>query len=352
MHAVIPALLALTLASPAEVPPVSPARRTLAGAGAVVPGLVVHGAGHFIRGETQTGWRLLAAEGIGLGAAVGGIAGLAVTGASPRTIAPLTWMLVHGVGLFGVSAFADLYGSVNGGRGAGAPVVRAPELTLDLGYRAIRDPVFAYTGLTVAGARGRHRALVLDGRAWFAVDHDNQRVRVTPRWRIIGPRPDREAADGGYLDLRTGAVWHRYGAEGFQSAFGELALRGRLDLHRIGPTLRGAFVEAEIGAAMGGTKHVGFDLEAESMLLGGFAFGLYLGHARDGYGEVSVYYDQRHDGYVAGSKARGLGSGSPGHYGLKSRVRVWGPWGLDLHAAAGSSWLGGGSVVYQWGGQR
>ncbi|MCA9546843.1 MAG: hypothetical protein KC613_20700, partial [Myxococcales bacterium] len=93
-------------------------------------------------------------------------------------------------------------------------------------------------------------------------------------------------------------------------------------------------------------------LEGESLLLAGFAFGLYLGHARDGFGEVALYYDHRHDGYVGGAKLRGLGSGTPGHFGLRTRLRVWGPWGVDLHGEVGATWLGGGSLVYQWGGRR
>ncbi len=358
MFSPIAGLCLALLAAPAPapppdlIPPASPVRKALAGAGAVVPGLVVHGAGHFIRGETRTGWRLLTAEGIGLGGMVGGIAGLAVTGASPRTVAPLSWLLIHSAGLFGVSALADVYGSVSGGRGAGAPVVRAPDLTVDAGFLAVNDPVQAYSGLSVVGARWRHRGLVLDGRAWFAVDHDNQRVRLTPRWRLVGPRPDRTAADGSFLDLRTGVVWHRFGDERFQQVFGELAARGRLDLQAVGPTLRGAFAEAEIGVAVGGTQHDGFDLESESLLLGGFAFGLYLGHARDGFGELAVFYDHRHDGYVGGAKLVGLGSGSPGHVGARARLRVWGPWGVDLSVATGSAQVAGGGLVYQWGGSR
>ena len=54
-----------TAGPPAEVvagagaPADSVGRRAAAGATAVAPGLVVHGAGHFVRGEAQTGWRLL-----------------------------------------------------------------------------------------------------------------------------------------------------------------------------------------------------------------------------------------------------------------------------------------------------
>lgn len=330
----------------------SPGRRVAAGATAVVAGPVVHGAGHFVRGETGTGWWLLAGEGIGLAGAVGGIAGLAVTGAAPETVHGFTWLTIHGVGLFTTSWLADIYGSVSTGRGAGAPLRTAPWLTLDVGHRAIHDPVFDYGHLIVLGAEWRYRLLTLEARTWLAADDDNQRVQLWPRWRILGARPDRPAADGSFLDVRTGLNWHRYGTERFATMMGEVALRGRLDLHPIGRTLRGSFAEAELGIAAGGTQHEGFDAEEETLLLGGFAYGMYLGHARDGFGEASLYYDHRHDGYVAGMKAPGLGSGAPGHVGARARLRVFGRWGVDVRGAVGSSWLGGVSLVHQMGGRR
>ncbi len=338
--------------APADAPADSAGRRAAAGATAVAPGLVVHGAGHFVRGETQTGWRLLAAEGIGLGSAVGGVAGLAGTGASPRTMPVFAWMMIHGVGLFGVSYLADIYGSVSGPDGSGRPLRRAPWLALELGHRFVYDPIFDYGHLAVVGAEWRHAFFALEARGLLAGDDDNQRLRVTPRFRLLGPRPDRPADDGGFLDLRSAVVWHRYGTERFSTTLLELAARGRLDLHHVGRTLRGAFAEAELGVATGASKHEGFDAEPEELLLGGFAFGLYLGHARDGWGEVALGYDHRHDGYAAGLKAVGLGSGVAGHFTVDARVGVYGPWGVGLEGAVGSAWLCGVSLLYRAGGER
>src|SRR5687768_15034769 len=85
-------LLVLLAAGPANAQPAPDAeleRGPGAIVGCVVPGLIVHGAGHLFMGETETGMRLMLAEGIGLGAAVGSVAGVALTGASPKLVAPL-----------------------------------------------------------------------------------------------------------------------------------------------------------------------------------------------------------------------------------------------------------------------
>ncbi len=345
-------LLLLVALATTPPPDEDPTTRALSGATALTGGAIVHGAGHFVRGETDTGWRLLGMQGLGMLGTVGGLGALAITGAADDTVAAGALLAIHGVGLFSVSWLADLYGSVSAGEGSGRPQTRSAPLQLELGHRFIHDPVFEYTQLAVLGAEGRWRAGVLEARAWLALDDDNQRLRLRPTWRLMGPRPDRASADGSALDLRLGAVWHRYGTERFAIATGEAALLGRLDLHHIGRTLRGAFAEAEAGFAAGATLIEGLDAESTTMLLGGFAFGLYLGHARDGYGELALYYDHRHDGYLAGLKAVGLGSGVAGHFGLRASLGLWGPWGVALRGEVGSAWLGGLSVLYRRGGTR
>ena len=348
-----PALVVLLATAASPAPPDDGAgRRAAAVSVAAVVGPVAHGAGHFVRGETRTAWRLLAMQAAGVVGVVGGIGALALTGASDDTIAPVVLTSVHGFGLFAISWLADVYGSVSSGDGAGRPVTRPPWLAVELGHRFVHDPVFEYGHLGVLGLEGRWRAGTLEARGWFALDDDNQRVRVRPAWRLLGPRPDRPSADGSALDLRLGGVWHRYGTERFSMTTGEAALAGRLDLARVGRTLRGAFAEAEGGFAAGVTAIEGIDAEPTELLLARFGFGLYLGHAGDGYGEVAAYYDHRHDGYVAGLKLAGLGSGMMGHYGVRASVSLWGPWGVAALAEVGSAWLGGLSLTHRSRGGR
>ena len=56
----------------ADAPSPSAGERALATGAAVVPGVLVHGMGHYVAGETTTGHRLLIAQGVGFGLVLGG----------------------------------------------------------------------------------------------------------------------------------------------------------------------------------------------------------------------------------------------------------------------------------------
>lgn len=86
----------------------SDSRRGLSVAASFVPGILVHGSGHFVSGQTRTGWKLLGAEGIGLGLALAGVGGTAITGATRRFIAPMVLGIVTGGALLMISALADI----------------------------------------------------------------------------------------------------------------------------------------------------------------------------------------------------------------------------------------------------
>src|SRR5689334_22760874 len=46
---------------------IGPGRRALAISGSVVPGVLVHGSGSWLAGNSRTGWDLFALQGVGLG---------------------------------------------------------------------------------------------------------------------------------------------------------------------------------------------------------------------------------------------------------------------------------------------
>src|SRR6476659_8021063 len=110
------AVIALVLASPHDAraeepadtasiakPEPEPGRRALAVGAAIVPGLLVHGSGHFVAGDTRGGYRLLALEGIGLGTLALGFVPIVATGASRRFVGPAAALSVVGAGLFVMS---------------------------------------------------------------------------------------------------------------------------------------------------------------------------------------------------------------------------------------------------------
>ncbi|HEX9296319.1 MAG TPA: hypothetical protein VF881_10800, partial [Polyangiaceae bacterium] len=83
-----------------------PARRRspLAVAAAIVPGLVVHGSGHFVAGDPQTARRLLLLEGLGFGTLAVGFIPIVASGASRRLVGPAAALTIGGVGLFAITA--------------------------------------------------------------------------------------------------------------------------------------------------------------------------------------------------------------------------------------------------------
>src|SRR5262245_6148 len=148
------ALLAVALVLTAEEPALR--RAPLPIAAAVFPGALAHGSGHMAAGDWRTGKRLLAMEGIGIAAALGGLTALAVTGASRRMVVPMAATVVGGFGLFAVSWLADLYGVV--APPAGEPLLLTPTVEARVGARYVHDPTLAYRTLLGAEADLRWRA--------------------------------------------------------------------------------------------------------------------------------------------------------------------------------------------------
>jgi hypothetical protein len=157
------------------------------------------------------------------------------------------------------------------------------------------------------------------------------------------------------LDLVVGLVHHRFASQGFVRSSAELAVESRYDLGHLGPTLRGAFVEAAVGYAMG---RLDYDLpgvrvrpDIDSLLLTRFGFGVVLrGQSRTG-SEVVAYYDHRHDDYAAGFIMPGLGSGVIGHLGAEARWFFTQTLGVSAMAQYGSAFVSGVSVVFHQSGR-
>ncbi|KYF63221.1 hypothetical protein BE11_46970 [Sorangium cellulosum] len=331
---------------------ISPRRRALAATGAVIPGLLVHGSGHVLLGEGRTGLSLLALGGAGTGLMIGGLAGAAVTGASRRVIAPVVLTTVTGAGLFGITLLADLYGVLAPEGGTGSAPSALPWVETQLGVAYVHDPTFAYRTFVVPGMDLRLRSLRLSGAGWFALNDDNARLRAETAYRFLGPgTPDGpRAADGSFLELEAALTHHRYTSDGFSITTGEVTLQGRLDLAHIGPTLRGSFAEMGWGIGVEAYRNGRRPLEGNELLTPHFGFGMYLGHEGYPRGEAKVVYEHRHDGYAAGAKITGLGSGVPGHLGLQGRVYASPGWGVLAEVQAGSAYVGRLSLLLRPGG--
>jgi len=335
-------------------PPPETSDRALAGAAAVVPGVVVHGMGHYAAGETTTGNRLLLAEGIGLGLVFGAGTAIVTTGASRYVVGPGAATVILGIGLFGTSFLADVYGSASPDSAAAGRRTRPPAwVETELGYRHISDPIFQYQDFVVESVSMRSGRLRLTPSGWFSLGADNARYRIEGAYRFLGRTPsvaDRPAMND-HLDAVLGMVHHRYSTERFTRSSMELVVDTRYDLGHVGQTLRGAFVEAGVGYSFG---RIDYDIQGievpadfDDLLLARFGFGaVFRGESNPG-SEARVYYDHRHDDFAGGLLTRGLPSGVAGHFGIEARWFFTPALGLGVEAQVGSAFLTGLSVLFR-----
>ncbi len=325
-------------------------RRPLAVAAALVPGLLLHGSGHFVGGDRRTAGRLLAAEGVGLAAVVAGLGGLAVTGAARRLVTPLVLLTNVGAGLFLSSAAADLYGTL---RPPGPPGQPAPLPTVEASAGAlfVHNPVLQPRWLASAGADLWLWRWRLSPVVHSAADADTVRAELRAAYRLWGPRPDAPSPRGDFLELGAGVVHHRDSQDitPFDITTGELTLSGRHELQTFAPTLAGAFLDFSAGMAYG-TTHFGGradTFEPTDLLLARFGFGFWLGRGPAPQAEVSLDYDNRHDDFAGGLKLTGLGSGPAGHFGVRARFYPHPRWGVGALAQAGSAHVLGLQLLYR-----
>ncbi len=339
---------------------VSEGRRALAIAASIVPGVVVHGTGHYVLGRSQTGTNLLLAQGAGLGGVLLGGAPIVLTGANRTLTGPMAVLVISGMGLFTTSWLADVWGVATPLSERGRPLLTPPVLETHLGFAYVNDPQFAFGSLLVTAFDYRVGRVRLSPEARFAPKDQNTRFRLEGAYRFVGPVPGPvRTPDNSFFDLELGWQSHTFHAEGFVQGTAEVSFGGRLDLARVESNLRGAFGELWTGISVVSTdfEAPGVDEEYNAQLLGRFAFGAYLGDPSDPTsnlrgGEVQVFYDHRHDDYAAGLKVTGLGSGVAGHFGMLSRYYFDEHWGVLAEAEVGSAHVFGLRLLFRQGVHR
>ncbi|QRK11664.1 hypothetical protein JQX13_17290 [Archangium violaceum] len=339
---------------PAPVPDVTlvsrPGFRVLPTAVSVVPGLLLHGLGPLVAGDTRTAKRLFLLEGSGLGLlAVGGVP-IALSGASRRVIGPLYAVTLAGVGFFSISTLSNLYAALSPAFPPGLVPQRLPPVELEVGYQHVVDPAFEYRHFVSVGALARLERVRLEAGARLSPDDGNLRVRVGGAYRLMGaPEAARGGGDGTAVDLEAAALAHRYTTEDFTLGGGELFLRGRYDMARFSPRMAGSFAEMGVGFAMQRYSYSGpvDDILFEQLLFT-MGYGVYLGSGGPFRGEALLYYDHRKDDFPGGIKA---GGGVPGFLGLRGRVLLTERWGVSADMQVGSAVVGRLSLVYALGGE-
>ncbi|HSS00113.1 MAG TPA: hypothetical protein VLM79_23815 [Kofleriaceae bacterium] len=341
-HALATVLIAATVGpataspnsvDPEEPPDVSAGRRAAAIGAAIVPGVLVRGAGSWVVGERRAARRLAATGGIGLAALIAGGAPIVATGSSPYTIWSGVPLVVGGTGLFLSSWFADIWVAAGGRRVEPRPLA-LPPWSIDAGTTWLHDAYRERALLTAAGHVELGR-LGLDGGGTLDAGGASRAGEAGARWRLLGPAASgRAVADGSRLVVRAALRLDRDDDDRVGTATAETELAGRLDLGRLDPAVDGSFVELSVGAGLVRTAYPMDRHDLDAILLAGFAWGAYLGDR----GELRLFYDHRRDG-LAGGLAASHAAGFLGSFGASSELRITGPWAVRGQLQIGNAWV-------------
>ncbi len=319
---------------------------------AIVPGVVLHGSGHFALGHKQTATALLLSEGIGIALALAGYTTLRATGNSRHLAGPALAATVFGAGLVLASFGADLYGSLATDGDAVDLLPRAPpRFESEFGYRYVADPHFRYGHFIVESLTLRQGHFRLSPSASFASNASNVRYRVEAAYRVLGLEPGEFGQRDDHLDIVLGGLHQRYLPERFQRSGLELMLDTRFDCSHFGATLRGSFIDLSLGYGVARVKYdiTGLSVpgDTDDLLLARVGLGVALrGRAAPG-SEARVYYDHRHDDYAAGLLIPGRISGVFGKFGADLHWFFTPRVGVLLDAQVGSAVVAGLSLLFR-----
>lgn len=316
----------------------------------MVPGVLLHGSGHFVLGCEDEAAKLLWAEVTGLGLVLAALAPAPIFGAHPVLVPFQAVLGMSGFALFMGSWLFDIYGSLVPPAARGGPMYRVPLLETKLGYRYVYDPLFDYRHFVVQGFSLWLGRLGIMPESELAPTGGNGRYRLPVAWRFWGPTPDRQASDGSFLDLVAAGTHHHFGADGFDVDTLEIALSSRLDAARYAEGLSGMFLEWGAGVGLNRYRYAapGAGIDDNSLLLMSFALGSSFGDPTWRGGEVKFGYDHRHDDLVAGTK--GWLIGVAGHFGVQARGYFDETWGLLLDAQVGSAYALSLALLHRQGG--
>lgn len=319
-------------AEPAPPPRPSALRRAAAITAAIVPGFVLRGAGSWVIGERRTARTLARTAVIGVGAMVVGGVAVGLSGGYDGLIIPGAPILLLGAGLALPTWLADIWVAAGGER-VGLPRA-APPWSLELGatwlHSAYRERALGHVAAQLELGR-----LGLGARGMLDTAADAQDASIEARWRLRGPAATGEVvACGSRLGLRAAASVHRDTDDEVTLATLEAELVGRGDLAAFDPRLAGQFIELSTGLGVERASYPGGAHDLGSLLLGRFAWGVYLGRR----GEAAIGYDHRRDS-LAGGLAAFRASGFFGSFRADVALRVAGPWGVAAAVEVGSAWV-------------
>ncbi len=312
-----------------------------------MPGVLVHGSGHWVAGRAKTARLLLLYEGIGLGSAGVSLGGLALTGASQYTVTPFAIGALGGLGLFGVTLLADVYGVLAPEAGTGAPEPEPPRFEIRSGLLYVYDPLFSHEYFWSHGFSLEAGGLRLSPGFELGLDAATYRYSLFVARRLLGARPGRAARSGSALDITAGVTEQAYHDDAFGLTALELRLDSRLDLGDLDSNLAGSFAESSLGYAREFLRYDGLEGDQTDELLARLGFGIYLGRPDGVHGEAAIVYDHRRDTLAGGMRFAGVPAGYAGHLEQTTRLFFTPAFGAELGFEYGSAFTTGLSLLFR-----
>lgn len=312
-----------------------------------MPGVIVHGSGHWVAGRAKTARLLLLYEGIGLGSLGVSLVGLAATGASQYTVTPFAIGALGGLGLFGVTLLADVYGVLAPEGGTGAPETALPRLEIRSGLLYVYDPLFPHRYFWSHGFSLAAGGLRLSPSVELGLDAPTHRYSLFVARRLLGPGPHGAARSGTALDITAGVTDQAYHDEAFGLTALELRFDSRLDLGDLDSNLAGSFMESSLGYAREFLRYDGLEGDQTDELLARVGFGMYLGRPGGMHGETTFVYDHRRDTLAGGMRFAGVPAGYAGHLEQRTRLFFSSSFGAELELDYGSAFTTGISLLFR-----
>jgi hypothetical protein len=320
------------------------AKRRLAAIGAsLVPGILVHGSGSWVLHEKRAAKRLAITGAIGWGALVLGGAAVGVSGASPEMVIWGVPVIIAGAGLVFPTWFADIWYAAGGPRVRGeshtpsAWSVEAGTTWLHDGYRE--------RALVRAGGRVELGRIGLGASTLVDAEGQARTGDAFARVRLFGAAATgATVADASRLYVRAAMRRHEDDDDKVAITTVEADVGMRAELQRLDPNLAGSFLDFAIGMGIQRVRYADLVSDNDTLFLGRFAWGLYLGRRS----EWTVFYDHRRDS-LAGGIAAQRAAGFVGSVGTNVDLRLGGPFAFVGELEVGNGWVTSAGIRYHGG---
>ena len=338
-------LASATRARADEPPPAEPeapttSRRAAAIGASIFPGVLLHGSGSWVLGEKRAAKRLAITGAIGFGALALGGAAVGITGGAESMVIWGVPMIIAGAALVFPTWFSDVWYASGGPRVRGEAHARSPwtfELATTWLHDAYRERALIRGGGGIElGRFGVNASALVDAEGQARTGEIGGRVQI-----LGAPATGARVADGSRLYARVAVRRHEDDDDMVAITSAEAEVGARVDLLHIDPILDGTFLEVSVGMGVERVRYADLVSDTESLFLGRFAWGLYLGR----HSELTVFYDHRRDS-LAGGIAANRAAGFVGSVGTTLDLRIAGPFAAIAELEIGNGWVTTAGVRY------